>query len=75
MINKIETKRGVIECRHNDKMLKLKFKDGTIAIDWHTKEGVAMLDAEATLDLITMLTAHYEEIKSRYITEYDSYGR
>lgn len=73
MINEIETKNGKIQCRHTDKLLKIKLLKGTFARDYTNPDTVAVviLDAEATLDLITMLECHYDEIKSKYETNYE----
>ncbi len=68
VINNI-TVRGVkVSCLHNNEQtaIKLSFAKGSYAFDSHREAVKIILSEREALDLINMLTTHYEAISSRY---------
>ncbi len=72
MINEIEVRKSFVRCTHNEYGVSVWFPVEITANDQRKKYNVLILTPEETLDLISMLECHYQEVKTNYENAYRS---
>lgn len=73
MINNIDVRGSKIRCHHTEEgTIRLTMPVGITAIDERHRNHILVLNETEALDLINMITYHYDQVKVNYERGYRS---